>query len=246
MTSRRAARAEVSAPAACAGHDRTLFEWRSYRTAPGRRDDLIAMFEGAFLGAYEAGGARIVATFRDLDQPDRWIWIRAFRDAESRRAALEAFYSSAAWKAGRRAANATIADTREVFLLRAVSGGAHAQDRAALIVATIHPLAARCEEDFAALFAAQAAPVLRAHGGAPFATFITDRRPNSFPRQRVRTSPVFVTLTRFASVAAHDAFLAARDGDAVWIDEIRPALATCLSAPIRTHRLEPTARSALR
>lgn len=230
----------------------TLFELRTYETRPGRRDDLIAMFEQTFLDAYESNGARILATWRDLDDPDRWTWIRAFRDAPARGAALAGFYESAAWKAGSRACNATIAKTRSALLLRLFSGSAIAaaprRSSAAksIIVADIHVLPARSEAAFAAFFTSEVAPALRDLGAAPFATLLTDRSENTFPRQRVRKATTFVTLTRFVSRDACDAFRKARDASAVWRSRAAPEIARRLSAPIETHRLQPTARSALR
>src|SRR5262245_5112253 len=95
-----------------------LFELRSYLCEPGRRDELVAMFEDVFLDAYQAGGARVVASFRDLGEADRWVWIRAFRGAGERGPALKAFYGSAAWKARADACNATIRDISPALLLR--------------------------------------------------------------------------------------------------------------------------------
>lgn len=97
-----------------------LFELRSYVARPGRRDELIDMFERIFLDAYEVAGARIVGTFRALDDPDRWVWIRAFADAASRGAALRAFYGGEIWLRNATACDALIANVAEALLLRDV------------------------------------------------------------------------------------------------------------------------------
>lgn len=223
----------------------SLFELRSYETHPGQRDALIGMFEQTFLDAYEAGRARILATFRDADRPERWVWIRAFRDAPARGEALANFYGSDAWKTGARACNATIAKSGGALLLRAVSGSAVAETTTskgtALIVADIHVLKARSEDPFAALFESEARPALEALGAAPFATLTTDRQENTYPRQRIRKATVFVTLMRFASLRAHETFLRKRDASPAWQELVRRH-----AAPLETLRLQPTARSALR
>ena len=78
------------------------------------------MFERIFLDAYEACGASIVGTFRSLDDPDRWVWIRAFPDAASRGRALAAFYEGEIVDvATPRRAIALIAHVAAAMLLRA-------------------------------------------------------------------------------------------------------------------------------
>lgn len=233
----------------------TLFELRSYRCKPGQRDALIAMFEEAFLDAYQAGGTRVVATFRHLDQADRWVWIRAFRSAAERGAALKAFYGSAAWKARADPANATIRDIDPALLLRAAGTAAvatlgMAPARGAVLpesryLVEIHPLAEGSASRIQALFERDAAPLQATLGAAPPIAFVTDRSENSFPRQPVRTETTLVTLTRFAGADELAAFESARAASAAW-REYAAALGKHLAAPPEMHRLQPTARSALR
>ena len=65
---------------------------------------------------------RILGTFRDLDDPDQFVWLRGFDDLASRAPALEAFYSGSVWKAHSAAANATMVDVDNVLLLRPADG----------------------------------------------------------------------------------------------------------------------------
>jgi hypothetical protein len=57
---------------------------------------LIALFEREFLDTQEATGMRVLGQFRDLDAPDRFVWLRGFPDMAQRRASLEAFYNGPA------------------------------------------------------------------------------------------------------------------------------------------------------
>ncbi|MFO1253297.1 MAG: hypothetical protein U1E77_19695 [Inhella sp.] len=100
-------------------HTLKLFELRCYRARPGRRDELIRMFERHFCPAYEAGGTTILASWTVPEAPDLWIWMRAFAGRRERRTALDHFYGGAVW--GRLAGDcrATIADSRLAYLLRA-------------------------------------------------------------------------------------------------------------------------------
>jgi hypothetical protein len=97
-----------------------IYELRQYTLHPGRRDTLIELFEREFVESQEAVGMRLVGTFRDLDDPDRFVWVRGFPDMELRRQALTDFYYGPVWKAHAAAANATMIDSDNVLLLRPV------------------------------------------------------------------------------------------------------------------------------
>jgi hypothetical protein len=64
---------------------------------------------------------RILGQFRDVDRPDRFVWLRSFPDMILRKHALETFYGGPTWKAHRAAANATMLDVDDVLLLRPVT-----------------------------------------------------------------------------------------------------------------------------
>jgi quinol monooxygenase YgiN len=101
-----------------------VVELRQYTLKPGRRDELIALLEREFVESQEAEGMDIIGTFRDLDNPDRFVWLRGFPDMEARAKSLAAFYGGPVWKAHRDAANDTMIDSDNVLLLRPVWQGA--------------------------------------------------------------------------------------------------------------------------
>ncbi len=84
---------------------------------------LIALFDGAFIEPQEAAGATIIGEFRNLDDPNKFVWLRGFPDMPSRAAALTAFYDGAVWKSKRDSANLTIIDNDNVLLLRPAHAG---------------------------------------------------------------------------------------------------------------------------
>lgn len=69
-----------------------IVELRQYTLHPQQRDMLIDLFDREFVETQEAHGMRVLGQFRDLDQPDLFVWLRGFADMESRRRALEAFH----------------------------------------------------------------------------------------------------------------------------------------------------------
>jgi hypothetical protein len=212
----------------------TLFELRRYRAEPGRLATLTGMFEALFLDAYQAGGTRIIATFHELDVPDRWVWIRAFPDAASRGERLQRFYGGAVWKRNATACNATIADIDEALLLRELDPGALRSIEAApigsdmpdaiygVIVSPLGADAQAAADGAAARFAGAEL------GGRVVATLVSDAQENSFPRQAVRKDPVVVAIHRFEALEEARA----------WRDAVH--------GPATAMLLAPGARSGLR
>lgn len=232
-----------------------VYELRNYTMQPGQRDTLITLFEQEFVETQEALGARVVATFRNLDDPDRFVWIRSFETMATRAAALDGFYTGPTWREHRSAANATIIDSDDVLQLRPTTGDAAdgATTRpplgatalpAAVIVATTYCLADHQDAAFATAYTRDVLPLLREIDAAPFATLATEHAPNTYPRLPVRESEtVFVTLTRFASAEGYKNHLVATQAARRDIDETTRRFTI---APTQTLRLAPTARSLLR
>lgn len=109
------------------GEEITVVELRRYRLHPGRREELIGLFEREFVEPQETAGMSIIGQFRDVDHPDTFTWLRGFSDMAARRRALEAFYGGPVWAAHRDAANATMVDSDDVHLLRPSRGLAAGQ-----------------------------------------------------------------------------------------------------------------------
>lgn len=253
MTTRRVFLAFMAA--ACATEPPMLstrvYELRNYLLHPGQRDVLIDLFERKFIESQEALGSCAAGTFRDLDDPDRFVWIRSFADFPARYAALDAFYTGPVWQTHRGAANATIIDSDNVLLLRPRSGelpcdatarppiGATAIP-ASVIVATSYFLPPGGEDEFAAFFDDAIARRVRDAGGDLLAALASEHRENNYPRLPLRENVnAFVSITRFASLAEQTA--GARALGAIGRDIERRVVQTT-----QTLRLQPTARSLLR
>src|SRR5579884_3825013 len=94
-----------------------IVELRQYTLHPGQRDVLIALFEQTFIETQEAVGITVIGQFRDLDDPNHFVWLRGFPDMDARRTALQTFYGGPVWQTHRDTANATIVDSDNVLLL---------------------------------------------------------------------------------------------------------------------------------
>ena len=78
----------------------------------------IELLDREFVESREAVGMKVLGQFLDLDNPNRFVWLRGFRDMPSRALALKEFYGGPVWKAHREAANTTMIDSDNVLLLR--------------------------------------------------------------------------------------------------------------------------------
>lgn len=238
-----------------------IVELRQYTLHPGRRDDLIRLFDAAFIEPQERVGITVIGQFRNLDDPNKFVWLRGFPDMESRKRGLSEFYSGSDWRSRRTDANATIIDNDNVLLLRPVRPDAafdlqRLQRRPAgttaspggLIVATIYHLdpTAEKERDFVQFFDASVSPILRAAGAPVIAALVPEPSANSFPGLPVREGEhVFVWFSRFEDVAAYDRFLATLAATPAWRDSLAVELSSKVREPF-VLRLSPTARSRLR
>ncbi|HEX4982067.1 MAG TPA: NIPSNAP family protein [Ilumatobacteraceae bacterium] len=230
-----------------------VVELRQYTLHTGQRDVLVELFDREFVESQEAVGMEVIGQFRDLDRPDRFVWLRGFPDMELRRMALEAFYGGPVWKLHRQAANATMIDVDDVLLLRPLPPttgfgpqperpAPGAQVPASLMVVTICSL--RAPADVAGV-EGELLPALTSTGAPPLAMFIEEPSENTFPALPVRTGEhVVVWIQRVRSTDTTDGGSA----DALIRsagDLARDLLPDLVAAPVQL-RLEPTPRSRLR
>ena len=246
-------RAEAATPPPVA-----IVELRQYTLHPGQRDVLIDLFEAELVESQEALGMKVLGTFRDLDRPDRFVWIRGFADMASRAEGLKAFYGGPVWRQHRAAANATMIDSDDVLLLRPARAGsgfpAATRPRpprgatavpAGLVIANIYPFATAVGDEFLDFFSREVEPALNAAGITVDACYLSETSPNNFPPLPVREDRVFVWFATAADGAAHQRALAKLARSAAW-RAVGEALQRRLAAPPEVLRLQPTPRSELR
>ena len=221
---------------------------------------LIDLFDREFIESQEADGMAIVGQFRDLDDPDRFTWIRGFASMTSRARGLASFYGGPAWKAHSAAANATMIDSDNVLLLRPVTArsgfpapaaarppAGHAPAAPSRILVTLYYRDRPFDQAFADFFDRQARPVLIEAGATPLACLQTEHAENTFPALPVRTGEnVFAWLARFPGPARLEDHLRQIERSADWRDRVLPALSAMITGAPQQLRLAPTARSQLR
>lgn len=235
-----------------------VVELRQYTLVPGGRDVLISLFERHFIESQEATGMTVIGQFRDLNNPDRFVWLRGFADMVSRAHQLEEFYGGPIWKKYREAANATMIDSDNVLLLRPArtNSGFGLENRKrprhgnkenpnGLVVAIICHLGGNTHGDVLRLFECNFEPKLTSLGASILATFVSKNHPNTFPTLPVREGVnVFVSFSRFANHGAYEQHAAIFNSSPR--NGVAEKLSTLIKGSVEVLLLSPTSRSRLR
>jgi hypothetical protein len=212
-----------------------VVELRQYTLHPGRRDDLITLFEREFVEPQQACGMQLLGTFRDMADADRFVWLRGFAGMPQRAEALGAFYGGPVWQAHRDAANATMIDSDDVLLLRPCVPVPEAPPvwGTSRVIGTVCPLRAPADDALRRHLAAALLPALAASGATPLGVLETEPAENTFPRLPVREGEHVVCW--FASMSDTRPMVDAGALLDRWLRDLP-----------RTLQLQPTPRSAWR
>jgi hypothetical protein len=231
-----------------------IVELRQYTLRPGQRDVLIDLFEANFVESQEDTGMKVIGTFRDLDDPTRFVWLRGFDTMDSRARSLGDFYDGPVWRRHRDRANETMVDSDNVLLLRPAgptagfvlpstrpAASATGDRDGSIVEVLVVALDAPADADTIDRLTTEIAASVVAAGGIPLARFVTEESENTFPRLPVREDEhIYAFFAGYPSREQHTAAEQRRD-------EIERAAAR--AAPLKNSpvvvRLLPTRRSLL-
>lgn len=249
-------------PTLADGLSSPVIDLRQYTLFPGTRDRFVELFDKEFVETQEAVGARVIGQFRDLGDPNRFVWMRGFSDMPARERALKAFYNEGpAWAAHAETARSMLIDSSDALLLKPVRpDSGFALDDAArrpsidsdlpngIVIATIHHFEKPVSAEFIHFYETAVLPVVRGAGARLIGMFETKHSANNFPRLPIREGEnVFVAFTGFASLEEHHEYLTALGWDKkTWKGRLYPELTGRLLMPPQVLRLAPTTRSQLR
>jgi len=235
-----------------------IVELRQYTLHPGRRDELIELFDREFVETQEAVGIQVIGQFYDLDDPNQFVWLRGFNDMAAREQSLNAFYSGPVWKMHRDAANATMIDSDNVLLLRLVhptsgfSFNGHRpplsshEKQAGFLTTTIYHFSRPVDADFIHYFENTIHPALMEANALVLAYFVTEDSPNTFPRLPVREGEhVFVWFAGFENRDAYEGHREQLNQSQLWRQDISKYLKRRLIKKPEILHLVPTPRSRL-
>jgi len=202
--------------------DSPVVELRQYTLHPGRRADLVDVFERYLVSGQEAVGMVLGGLFEDEDADDRFVWLRGFADLEQRTRALAAFYGGPVWREHAHRANATMIDSDDVFLLRPTEpphppepavprAPAPSEQRVHVGVCLLDG-----EPDHEPWLVTEVHSVLEDELGTRVATWRSHPGPNGFPALPVRDERAVVWMASFPNAGARDDALARRNRSSAW------------------------------
>jgi len=99
-----------------------IVEVRSYRIKPGRREEFIKMFETRAVPAQRTYGIKIVGPFLDVENPNKFVFLRSFPSLEERERMKDAFYGGEVWTNELEAFAMPLLDSYDVILCETSAG----------------------------------------------------------------------------------------------------------------------------
>ena len=99
-----------------------IVEVRSYRIKPGRRDEFVHLFETRAVPALRSYGMKVMGPFLDVENPNKFVWLRSFPSLEERERLKNAFYEGDLWKNELEAIAMPMLDSYDVILCETSPG----------------------------------------------------------------------------------------------------------------------------
>jgi NIPSNAP len=99
-----------------------IVEVRSYRIKPGRRAEFIKFFEERSIPALRSHGMKVLGPLLDLENPNKFVWLRSFPSLEERERMKNDFYEGALWKNELEAIAMPMLESYDVILCETSSG----------------------------------------------------------------------------------------------------------------------------
>ncbi|GAA1588610.1 NIPSNAP family protein [Kribbella sancticallisti] len=235
-----------------------VVDLRQYTLHPGQRDTMVRVFDEAFVEGQEEHGMHISGQFRDLDDPDRFVWLRGFADLPARAAALNGFYYGPVWKERGGEANVTMVDSDNALLLKPIEFGpgypaldaprppiGSTEVPRSVVAGEVYHRGSP-DDGFPEFFADQIAPALAGTGATLAATFETLPAENNFPPLPLRAETVLAWFAVFPTDAAYAEHRRQLAASPTWQTRLIPEITCRTIAPPQHLHLRPTARSQFR
>lgn len=227
-----------------------ILELRQYTLKPGCRETLVDVFDRFLVDGQEQVGMEVVGQFRDLDDSDRFVWLRGFASMDMHAEALGAFYYGPVWKAHAAVANATMIDSDNVMLLEPLDGGdvplrrSASTDEAVLSidVAFLDGQVSAADRSLAE----RGSDAMLAAGAELLAVLTTHEAENDFPALPIRDEHVLVWVSRFANDRGLEACRSRLQESTEWQTVLAGLARRGNGLAMQRLRLQPTDGSRLR
>jgi NIPSNAP protein len=99
-----------------------IVEVRSYRIKPGHRAEFVQLFQTRAVPALRAHGMKVMGPLLDVENPNKFVWLRSFPSLEDRDRMKDAFYGSDLWKNELEGIAMPMIDSYDVILCETTPG----------------------------------------------------------------------------------------------------------------------------
>lgn len=99
-----------------------IIEVRSYRIKPGRRAEFIDFFEQRAVPALRSHGMKVIGPMLDVENPNKFVFLRSFPSLEERERLKDAFYEGELWKNELESIAMPMIDSYDVILCETTPG----------------------------------------------------------------------------------------------------------------------------
>jgi hypothetical protein len=99
-----------------------IVEVRSYRIKPNKRAEFINLFETKAIPAQRSYGMKIVGPLIDVENPNKFVFLRSFPSLEARDRMREDFYEGPLWKNELEALAMPMLESYDVILCETSTG----------------------------------------------------------------------------------------------------------------------------
>ena len=99
-----------------------IVEVRSYRIKPGKRAEFIDLFEKRAIPAQRLYGMKIMGPLLDVENPNKFVFLRSFPSLEAREQMKNDFYGGELWKNELEAIAMPMLDSYDVILCETSDG----------------------------------------------------------------------------------------------------------------------------
>ncbi|MCI0712247.1 MAG: NIPSNAP family protein [Chloroflexi bacterium] len=239
--------------------DINVIELRNYLLKPGVREHFIDYFEEHFIDTQETVGMQVLGQFRVLGEPDHFVWLRGFRDMQSRLEGLQNFYGGPVWEKYGPLANGMMLEWHNVRLLCPLSpiadlthgftADAIAADLAAgsisydtgIIAIDFYETGPGQRENLIDRFQTSIMPAYQAASIQLRGYFVAELAENEFTRL-----PVIQNENELVVITAHESEAACREKHDMVARQINDITSGLLGKAPESLLLSPTLRSPLR
>lgn len=99
-----------------------IVEVRAYRIKPGQREEFIKFFETRAVPALRSHGMKIVGPFLDVENPNKFVFLRGFPSLDERDRMKDEFYEGPFWKNELESIAMPMIDSYDVILCETSNG----------------------------------------------------------------------------------------------------------------------------